>query len=291
MRAPVLAFALFMMLLSCDKEESATPPTPVPPPALPPPNTSIRITTMPVDSITKNCVISGGKITEAGNSLVAARGVCWNTSSNPTAALVTKTKDGTSAGEFSSTVYGLQPGTTYFLRAYVITGADTIYGQEVSFTTTTRDTGLVLGQKYAGGLIFYLDATKEHGLVCAPRDVAVAKWGCELAGVSGTSVEIGKGAQNTKAIVTACPEANYNARICDTVVLNFYEDWYMPSRDELELMYVNLHKQGKGRFGIVYHSSTEFDTNSAWAVYFAGNGVPYNLWKGASTIVRPVRAF
>jgi len=253
---------------------------------------SITISTKVPDSVTTNSCISGGEIITHGSIAVVGRGVCWNTSKNPTASLNTKTTNKANTGSFSSIVFGLQSDKTYYLRAYVITPSDTLYGQEFTFRTPAQDANLILGQYHAGGIIFYLDNLKQHGLVCAPNDVGTAKWGCELAWINGTKPELGRGAQNTKAIVAGCSEDKFIAKVCDSVVLNFYDDWYMPSKDELQLIYDNVHRQGKGNFGTVYHSSTEYDNSSAWAMQFqGGNGISYNLWKGGTTIVRPVRSF
>jgi len=80
-------------------------------------------------------VSSGGNITSDGGGNVSYRGVVWGTSSGPTIALSTKTSDGTGTGSFISSVSGLTPNTTYYLRACVTTELGTFYGNEVSFTT------------------------------------------------------------------------------------------------------------------------------------------------------------
>ena len=102
--------------------------------------TSIRclqdiVTTTEVNTITKTTAKSGGNIINDGGSPVTVRGVCWNTSSNPTADLITKTSDGTGLGTFTSAITGLSPGTTYFLRAYATNTLGTSYGHEISFKT------------------------------------------------------------------------------------------------------------------------------------------------------------
>jgi hypothetical protein len=94
------------------------------------------LTTTSVSSNTTGFSLSsGGNITTDGGSAVTARGVIWSTSSGPTVSLSTKTTDGTGTGTFTSSVTGLTPNTTYYLRAYATTAAGTGYGNEVSFTT------------------------------------------------------------------------------------------------------------------------------------------------------------
>ena len=80
-------------------------------------------------------VSSGGNITSDGGGNVSYRGVVWGISSGPTIALSTRTSDGTGTGSFTSSVSGLTPNTTYYLRACVTTELGTFYGNEVSFTT------------------------------------------------------------------------------------------------------------------------------------------------------------
>jgi uncharacterized protein (TIGR02145 family) len=92
------------------------------------------ITTNPITNITKVSATSGGKVVSDGGLAITAKGVCWSTSSNPTVS-DTRTSDGTSAGNFTSQLTGLQDGTTYFVRSYATNTKGTSYGNEVSFTT------------------------------------------------------------------------------------------------------------------------------------------------------------
>jgi hypothetical protein len=98
-------------------------------PALP------TVTTTAISSITQTTASSGGNVTSDGGSAVTARGVCWSTSSNPTTSN-SKTTDGSGTGSFTSSITGLNPLTTYYVRAYATSNAGTSYGSERSFTTT-----------------------------------------------------------------------------------------------------------------------------------------------------------
>jgi hypothetical protein len=93
------------------------------------------VTTIPISDITSNTVKSGGIVTGDCGSLVTARGVVWTTSPNPTISLNTKTNNGSGIGSFNSSLTGLSPNTTYYVRAYSINATGPGYGQEIAFTT------------------------------------------------------------------------------------------------------------------------------------------------------------
>jgi len=95
------------------------------------------VTTTAVSDITSSTAASGGNVTSDGGSLVTDRGICWNTSANPTTA-DSKTSDGSGTGSFTSSITGLLPNTTYYVRAYAISSAGTNYAtNELTFTTNT----------------------------------------------------------------------------------------------------------------------------------------------------------
>jgi len=90
---------------------------------------SIAITEISAESAT-----SGGDITADGGSDITARGVCWSTSNTPSIT-DSKTTDGIGVGNFTSSITGLLPNTTYYLRAYATNSIGTSYGEEINFTT------------------------------------------------------------------------------------------------------------------------------------------------------------
>jgi uncharacterized protein (TIGR02145 family) len=97
---------------------------------------SIRpdIVTEKVSANSSASAISTVTISSDGGAKIMARGVCWNTTPNPTIENE-KTTDGSGIGKYSSTVNGLSPNTTYYLKAYSTNYLETSYGNEVVFKT------------------------------------------------------------------------------------------------------------------------------------------------------------
>jgi len=92
------------------------------------------ITTSAVSSVGSVSVTGGGVISADGGAAVTARGVCWNTTGNPTVT-DTKTTDGSGIGGFTSSITGLTPATTYYIRAYATNSIGTTYGDMLPFIT------------------------------------------------------------------------------------------------------------------------------------------------------------
>jgi uncharacterized protein (TIGR02145 family) len=94
----------------------------------------LHVNTGTVSAITDISVQAGGEVTDDGGEEVSERGVCWGTSANPTLS-DNKHSGGSGTGSFTSMVTGLQPNTSYFLRAYATNSTGTTYGKDVTFTT------------------------------------------------------------------------------------------------------------------------------------------------------------
>jgi len=150
---------------------------------------------------------------------------------------------------------------------------------------------LEIGDYHEGGIIFYLDGTGEHGLISATTDQSTGiQWtdgSYVVTGATGTAV--GTGQSNTTTIVSVQGAGNYAAKICDDLVLNSYSDWFLPSKDELNLMYQQ--RTVIGGFSTSYYwSSSEYDIDDAWAQGFNIGDQNYGS-KGTSLYVRAIRQF
>ena len=161
---------------------------------------------------------------------------------------------------------------------------------EQYINSNSNSSRYVIGQQYGGGIIFYVDNSGNHGLIAATSDNrSKYAWNCFGTYVSGTSAAIGRGQANTSAITTAGCAYLSAAGVCQSLVLNGYSDWYLPSKDELDLLYPQKDIIG-GFTGTIYWSSSEFNSERAWARGFHDGGSAA-LMKSSSYSVRAIRTF
>ncbi len=142
-----------------------------------------------------------------------------------------------------------------------------------------------------GGFVFLVHADGQHGLETAPEDQGIVPWGCYGTDIDGADeVDTGGGAQNTLDILNDCPQSEA-ALLASNYVLGEYSDWYLPSKNELNAMYLNLAVNNVGGFASVsYWSSSEVSAYVPWAQDFdngfQGYSIKFNTFR-----VRAVRAF
>ena len=133
----------------------------------------------------------------------------------------------------SSDVTGLTNGTQYAFAVSAVNAG----GESALSTVQTATPPLVVGQNYQGGIIAYIDGTGKHGLIAPVNDVspgtfyAYGCWGV-LVGAGGSAY--GTGVTNTQAIHNNCSNSEAGA-LCYNLSLNGYDDWVLPSKDELAI--------------------------------------------------------
>ena len=139
----------------------------------------------------------------------------------------------------------------------------------ISQTANNPDSPLFsIGQSYGGGIIIYIDGTGQAGLIAALGDQSAgAQWGCFGLDIGCTSTAIGVGQANTYAIVNGCGTSGIAARLCNDLILNGYNDWFLPSLGELSLMYQYRVMIG-GFSPVQYWSSSELMSGYSWTKSF-----------------------
>ncbi|MBA7579636.1 hypothetical protein ES708_21507 [subsurface metagenome] len=96
------------------------------------------VTTQAVDDILPTTATGNGNMTDNGGENASKRGVCWNTTGNPTEAdSKSEETDSFGVGAFTRPMTGLTPGQLYYVRAYAYNSAGYGYGAQVEFTTKT----------------------------------------------------------------------------------------------------------------------------------------------------------
>ena len=231
------------------------------------PQTSVPVvTTTAISAITSNTAKSGGKVTYDGSASILQRGICWGINQFPTIDN-NKTVNGTGAGEFSAALTGLLRATTYYVRAYATDGNGTNYGNEIKFETSS----------------LYIVDNKGAKLYVHPVDNATLTWGPP--GVAVGADSFFDGSANTGKLSLA--SGNYAAKTCSELVAFGYSDWYLPSKEELNILYQNRVLLGINQG--IYWSSTEVNETEATAQNLQNGQQHDNFSKTTMCICRCVR--
>jgi hypothetical protein len=182
----------------------------------------------------------------------------------------------------------------------------------VPTTTVTATTTTVAPVVYSlgdtgpsGGIIFYVDRTRAEGSqyfeaacvgwsdgTCGGDDATdpKAQWGCYESPIAGADgLVIGTGAQNTVDIMRDCSALGIAGRLAGALELGGQDDWFLPSKDELNQMYIWRIAIG-GFTSDGYWSSSEFSASIAWSQIFLLGGQS-DSDKDSVRYVRPVRSF
>jgi len=169
-----------------------------------------------------------------------------------------------------------------------------------------------IGSYHAGGIVFYIDETGEHGLVMAPiqgdkensdvmdyyevEDVEWGPMGLDVPGTNGTFANLGSGRSNTDLILAATPGIKTAASFCRDLNLNGYNDWFLPSLEELVLLHESL-------FDSEWHcmdGGFYWSSNQDYAFHAFVFSLGYDLYeegdcrtrhKNKSIYVLPIRSF
>ena len=175
---------------------------------------------------------------------------------------------------------------------------------ETVYTATITLTAKAVGDSYGGGIVAYIlkegdpgyDAGEQHGLIAATEDQSTGMAWSNITStlVGGTDAAYGTGAANTTKIIAQVGHSSSAAKVCAdyTVTVNSvtYDDWYLPSKDELNKLY--LKKDAVGGFTDNYYwSSSGYSANFAWFQAFNVGSQDSEVNECDTYRVRAVRAF
>ena len=241
--------------------------------------------------------------------------------------IITTTPDASSALDITSTTGGLLPprmtttqrdaissaakGLVLFntsLNTLQINEGDASTANWVSLSSVPSTT-YSIGDFAHGGIVFWVDETGQHGLVCAKEDQSTGvRWNAGTVGntqAKGDGLYAGKA--NTSILIVnqvaiGDDGSTYAARICNELQISeggkTYGDWYLPSKEELNTMYHNkttidataLSNGGSYFASNLYWSSTDYVFGNAWGQDF-DNGFQFGENQNYFGNVRAVRAF
>jgi hypothetical protein len=212
------------------------------------------------------------------------------------------------SGSGSITVSGLTNDTAY---TFTVTATNAIGTSAASDASNSVIPAPQVGDFYQSGVVFHLFVDGEtgyvsgetHGLIAAVQDQSSGiRWyngSSDTTGATGTAE--GTGATNTTTIIAVqgATEISYAAGLARAYSGGGYDDWFLPSKDELNQIFTNkatinttASANGGSNFAINYYwSSTEYDSNNAWLQNFNIGSQYGNLKSHTSFSVRAVRAF
>ena len=183
---------------------------------------------------------------------------------------------------------------------YTITGTSQLLSVPYALHAKTAGGSHYVGESYGGGIVFWVDAAGQHGLIAATADhnSTGVQWHNGIERFTGTYGDgLYAGAMNTAMIIATQMADNFDIDFAAKVCANFsntvggvtYGDWYLPSKYELNLLY--LQKAAVGGFASAYYwSSTEYFNDQAWGQFF-DDGHQNEYSKNNNYRVRAIRDF
>ena len=221
-----------------------------------------------------------------------------------------------------STVATSSPASTEYVNSRIKEAVDNVLLQVTQEHNTMESKINVIpvvtlheiGESYQGGIVFWVDETRQHGLIVAKIDAnqgAGIQWqngdsGDKITNARGNGLYAGL--SNTHLIVGQQTiddqEGNFAAlsaqsfsvlsdgvsSCTDTKVC--YGNWYLPSFNELQLLRTNLYSKGVGNFSEgLYWSSNEDSVNQAKSLHWVSGELTLSDKSSAEPKVRAIHAF
>ncbi|WP_293892831.1 MULTISPECIES: YDG domain-containing protein [unclassified Sphaerochaeta] len=164
---------------------------------------------------------------------------------------------------------------------------------------------LAIGDYYGGGIVAYISssstlAEETNGLIAAKSDITTTglAWSSSTNTVVGTSADYGTGLSNSDKIMNSSGASSFSFAAFNARYYNGggYNDWFLPSKDELDRIHSVFNQIGNFSTSGAYWSSTElsfrlpYDGSTVYALEFGSNTASWS-WKTETLLVRPVRYF
>jgi hypothetical protein len=182
------------------------------------------------------------------------------------------------------------------------TNANSCTAASATSSTASNVATLCIGAVYQGGKVAYIFLSGDpgfvsgetHGLIAAASDQSSSAtwWNGSNTSTGATATALGTGSENTTAIISSQGNTgSYAAKLCMDYAGGGYNDWYLPSKDELNKLWVN--RVAIGGFAVLsdYWSSSEIDLSKATVIFFTGSYEPGDLGKENLRYVRAIRTF
>jgi hypothetical protein len=161
----------------------------------------------------------------------------------------------------------------------------------------------VIGDAYGGGTLAYILQSgdpgyisgEDHGLIATVADVSSsAIWTSGVGSLVSTSSLLGTGNQNTVNIIIVDATLGIAARLCGDLIQGGYSDWYLPSQDELNKLFINRVAISGFTAGPYWSSTQENTIDGGFTQAFLQNFTSGNqnyASKGNPLNVRAIRSF
>jgi hypothetical protein len=220
-----------------------------------------------IDQITGYTARFNADLPEMGNEPILDKGFVWGRSSAPTLADSSVSLGG-GAEELQVTWDTLTPSTQYYLRGYIQNETGVAYGPEQTFTT---DDPPQLGQPYAGGLLIYLEPDGRHGIVASTTEHTSLDFMADDYQNWTSSTLRYSGDENTQHIIQIYNNTSRSpAAWCNALVHNGYDDWWLPSKDDMDAMDTYRTTLGMST-NRAYWTSSMFNDFNVW-ILTSSNG-------------------
>lgn len=256
--------------------------------------TNLTVTNPIVGSITGNAA-TATSATTAENITATVNSTLTTLSNLATVGTIT-------SGVWSGTAIAIEKGGTGLTSVGVNGQVLSSNGTSIVWTSPSTGGTHSIGESYGGGIVFYVYDGGKHGLIAATSDQSTGiRWyGGSFTNTRARADGVGAGSKNTAIIIAnqgAVDGNAFAATVCNeysvTVGGVTYGDWYLPSKHELNLLYIQKVAGTVGGFAtnnVLYWSSTE-ETASYAGVQNFTDGVQSIDGKLFINYVRAIRAF